>query len=274
MSSFIETLSGEIISTACLSNRAFLYGDGVFTTLRLSHGSAELEQLHWQRLRSDSRKLNINTPPFEYFKFCLHKTLQLWEQQDNEDDGIVRITVFRNGGRGYRNISIENGLIHISIQPLLEASSELKLQLVKTRLSQNELLGGIKHLNRLEQVLAANELRADADEALMLDTSEFVIEGTMSNIFWFADGEYYTPEINLSGVNGLARRKIIEGLQNRNKPLKIGRYPIQSIYAAENIWMCNAVRGIMDVFSIDSQEFLIDPNRTTFLNSIFAENLS
>jgi len=273
MSNLVETLSGESIVNEPLTNRAFLYGDGVFTTLRMSDYQAENVQLHWQRLRSDSRKLKITTPPFEFFKYCLNKTLHIWQDMFDESQAIIRITVFRDGGRGYRNGSKENGLIHISIQTMSEFPTQLKLQLVATRLSQNEQTAGIKHLNRLEQVLAANELDDDVDEALMLDTHEHVIETTMSNILWFQDDCYHTPDLSLSGVNGLALRKIIFGLKNRNKPLKTGVYSVQNIFDADSIWLCNAVRGVMEVTSIDSQEFLLDTDKTQFLKEIISEQL-
>ena len=273
MSNLIETLSGEEIATESLMNRAFLYGDGVFTTLRMSDAKAENDQLHWQRLRSDSRKLNITTPPYEFFKYCLNKTLHSWQDSFAEENAIIRITVFRDGGRGYRNGSNENGLLHISIQSLNTIPENLKMQLVSTRLSQNEITAGIKHLNRLEQVLAANELGDDADEALMLDTSEHVIEGTMYNILWSQEDCYYTPDLSLSGVNGLALRKLVLGLKKRNKPLETGNYSVQKLFDADSIWLCNAVRGVMEVTSMDSQEFLLDTDKTQFLREIFSEKL-
>ncbi len=273
MSNQLETLSGELISTESLSNRAFLYGDGVFTTLRMVNSEAENDQLHWQRLRADSRKLEITTPPYEFYKYCLNKTLHQWQDDFDEDDAIIRITVFRDGGRGYANGSKENGLVHISIQSLSDFPQQLSLKVVNTRLSQNELTAGIKHLNRLEQVLAANELGEEDDEALMLDTQEHVIEATMFNIFWFQDECYFTPNLNLSGVNGLARRKLIQGLQIRNKPLKIENYSVQTVLEAKHIWVCNAVRGVLEVTSIDSQKFIVDSERTQFLQNIFSEKL-
>ncbi len=263
----VETLNGEAISTGSLTNRAFLYGDGVFTTLKLSHGEPLNIQLHWQRLRSDSRKLKIITPSLEFFNYCLNKTLPLWTKHD----GIIRITVLRDGGRGYRGLSNQDGLVHIAIQELKPFPTILRLHLVNYRLSRNEITAGIKHLNRLEQVLAASELNDEFDEAVVLDTKDNVIEGIMSNIFWFKDDTFYTPEVSFAGVNGLTRRSLIQGLQNNNKRLTIDSFVVNDLLKADTIWMCNAVRGILQVSSIDSDKFQLDIKTTNFLESLIRE---
>ena len=121
------------------------------------------------------------------------------------------------------------------------------LHLCETRLARQPLLAGIKHLNRLEQVLAAAELPVGYPEGLMRDTQGHMIEGIRSNLFIIVAGELITPDLSHSGVSGVMRELICQLQRVRIKELDLS-----AVLAAEEVFVCNSVFGIYPVTRIDA----------------------
>ena len=267
MSNFVETLNGKAVHQDLVANRAFLYGDGLFTTIKLEQGKPRDLLLHWHRLQSDCKRLKIRPPECSRLNKYLDNTLRQWQPKT----GIVRVTLYRTGGRGYKADNNAAAEIHISIQPFTKLASTVKLQSVTTALSRSKAIAGIKHLNRLEQVLIATELTVGFQEAVVLDTEGFVVEGMMSNIFFLKEEVFYTPDLSFAGVDGIARRKLIQGLQKQRRQLKIAFFGLDALLQAENVWICNAVQGVLAVSSIDQQSICINSNNSQLLEEIFRE---
>ena len=116
------------------------------------------------------------------------------------------------------------------------------------RYAHNSVLAGIKHLNRLEQVLARSEWTdSSIAEGVVLDHEENVIEGTMSNVFYIKGKTLYTPELSACGVDGIIRRKVITLATELHLEICINKISLKSLMDADEIFMCNSVIGVWPI---------------------------
>jgi len=124
------------------------------------------------------------------------------------------------------------------------------------RYGRNPALAGIKHLNRLEQILARSEWTDNTiSEGIVMDTENFVIEGTMSNIFCIVDRTLYTPDLSLCGIEGIIREKIIDIVDKFKFTVEIINVPLEFLLDADEVFLCNSLIGIWPVNSIDKKQF-------------------
>jgi 4-amino-4-deoxychorismate lyase len=129
----------------------------------------------------------------------------------------------------------------------------LTVRVCETRLGRNPRLAGMKHLNRLEQVLAGAELRhPQVDEGLMLSTDDRLISGTAANVFLVRGGVLITPRITDCGVSGVMRQVVLHTAERIGLPVDVRDVPFEEILQAEEIFLTNAVRGIRPVRTIES----------------------
>ena len=211
---------GNMIS---IRDRGLLYGDGVFRTIRATLGRAHLGPLHYQKLQHDCVSLGI---------VCPDATLLSAELKDllaQRPNCVVKLIVTRwEGARGYTPTSFAKQTHLWDIAPLPEyptdwAINRIKKRLCQMRLSQQPRLADIKHLNRLENVLAeAGSDDADIAEGVLPDTSGNVIEGTRCNLFMARDGTLLKPDLSWCGV---ARRvqlaRVMEWAATYNVPCRV-----------------------------------------------------
>ncbi|HET6655248.1 MAG TPA: aminodeoxychorismate lyase, partial [Gammaproteobacteria bacterium] len=174
-------------------------------------------------------------------------------------NGLIKLIVTRgSGGRGYRPQVGMNATRILMTYPLptepdiLTRAGGIRVGTAATRLARQPWLAGLKHLNRLEQVLAAGE-PGEFEERVMLDTEGNVIDGTMMNLFLIERGVLITPDLSMAGVAGIMRRRIIElaatvGIQCEERDVQ----PAE-LERADEVFMCNAVRGIRSVIRIDNR---------------------
>lgn len=174
-----------------------------------------------------------------------------------DEKGVIKLIVTRGvGGRGYRPQEIVESQRIISFHPRPEISSSwymkgIRLRVCDTRLGRNSLLAGIKHLNRLEQVLARMEWDdAEIAEGLMLDELDCVIEGTQSNLFFLKAGQLITPDLTHCGVAGVMRKLVLELAADLGIPCKVARVRLEDLASADAIFITNSLLGICPVFAI------------------------
>jgi 4-amino-4-deoxychorismate lyase len=242
---------GNLIS---IRDRGLLYGDGVFRTLRASNGHALNWPLHYKKLQHDCTALGIACPDIELLSAELNDLLV------QHPDGVVKLIVTRGEGtRGYPPsiLSKPARIWDVSAMPDYPADWAIygiKARLCQLRLSQQPRLAGIKHLNRLENVLAAAEWDdADIAEGVLLDAPGNVIEGTRSNLFLVRGGALLTPDLSRCGVAGVQRERVMEWAAAHNVPCRAEQFGLAELLAADEIFLVNSIIGLWPVRELQNR---------------------
>jgi 4-amino-4-deoxychorismate lyase len=172
----------------------------------------------------------------------------------------VKLIVTRGpGARGYAPpaAAAPTRILSIGAWPNYPSShyaNGIRVRVCRLRLAANPSLAGMKHLNRLEHVLAHLELRdTDADQGLLLDTSEHVVGGTSSNVFAVHQGQLLTPTIERAGIKGVMRRVVLAAAAGLGVPAAERDLTLAEIANADELFMTNALFGIWPVASFDGR---------------------
>ncbi|PUA26485.1 MAG: aminodeoxychorismate lyase [Cellvibrio sp. 79] len=257
MSALLPLISINGIPDAMISSldRGFTYGDGVFETCRCTSGRIPLWDFHRERLINSARRLQIplDEPRLQEYLDKLLLNLQFNQYPDT----VIKIQITRGvGGRGYRLPDQVNPTYCIGIFAGNHLQSPLFLngvdiRVCDLRLGKNPALAGIKHLNRLEHILARAEWHDEFAEGLLLDGDNNLIEATVSNVFIVKNKQLYTPDLSSSGVAGVMRRTLIEKLAPAiNVLVNIESMPYESLLDADEILLTNSVFGIWPVKNV------------------------
>ncbi|TPW18260.1 MAG: 4-amino-4-deoxychorismate lyase, partial [Halothiobacillaceae bacterium] len=235
-------------------DRGLLYGDGLFETLRIINGQPIAWERHLTRLYGGCERLLIAPPdPPQLAEWARALCMGVGA-------GVLKIIVTRGvGGRGYRPPppSATTPTVILQRHPMPEYPPHfweegIGLRLCQTRLGQNSALAGLKHLNRLEQVLARAEWDDVAfPEGLMLDYAGNVIEGTMTNLFMVKGDILYTPKLDECGVAGIMRLRILEQAHAWSIPLYEDRLTLEQLAQADELFVTNSLVGIWPVNTFD-----------------------
>lgn len=233
-------------------DRGLQYGDGVFETALLTGGRIRYLEDHLLRLERGCERLGIDCPD----RAALLKDMGALVAGRGE--GILKIIVTRGGGgRGYRppDKSLPTRILALypPVDMSLPAGSGIAVRWCETRLGRNPGLAGIKHLNRLEQVLAQGEWRDPAiAEGLMLDMEGEVVAVTAGNLFVVRDGILCTPDLRYCGIRGVMRGRVLDAA--RSIGLAIEEVPLwrSDVEGASEIFVTNAIRGIRPVVALES----------------------
>jgi 4-amino-4-deoxychorismate lyase len=195
----IIAINGQIGASISPLDRGFSYGDGVYETCRVAQGRVPLWPLHRERLLASCQQLRIDCDPGQ-LDIYYQQLLNLPDIKQMPDL-VLKVMITRGiAGRGYRIPEVSTPtycLMLFSGSPLLSANyvQGIRLRICDYRVSTNARLAGLKHMNRLEQILARSEWKDEYDEGLVLDQSGHVIEATSSNLFVIVDGELFTPDL-------------------------------------------------------------------------------
>jgi 4-amino-4-deoxychorismate lyase len=244
-------VNGYRAESLSVLDRGLAYGDGVFRTLRTQAGVPLWWRDHVGKLASDCAALGLGCPDESRLRAEVAQVAQPGE-------GVVKIILTRGAGtRGYAPPPGQAGTRIVTASPLPphaqpDAPIDLRARWCTLRLSRQPRLAGIKHLNRLENVLARAEWDDPAIfEGLLCDDGGAVISGVMSNVFWVRDGELFTPDLSQCGVAGVARARLLRAAARRGISTHIGREPPAAILAADEVMICNSVIGVRRVASLD-----------------------
>lgn len=255
-------VNGESKEHIDISDRGFQYGDGLFETIKVRDGVAVFLKRHLERLNSGCERLHIPYPgadslALEASNLCRRST---------SNRAVLKIIVTRgSGGRGYRQPDVIQPTRVLSLHPYPDYPESYREQGIvarfcNTRLGLNPALAGIKHLNRLEQVMARAEWNdTSIQEGLMLDVNDRVIEGTMTNLFYIKNNCLYTAALTHSGVAGIMRRIIMDISTEHDLAVIEHEFSIDELLSAEEIFVCNSVIGIWPIRQIETAHFAVGP---------------
>lgn len=261
-------INGTPEASLSATDRGLAFGDGVFRTLRMEAGRPIWWADHLAKLGQDCRSLGLSAP-----------TRSAWEQDlawlgVRMPDAVVKLTVTRGAGpRGYRlpdypiqtRIAMATSLPDFP-DPVAEAGALVRV--CELRLSHQPRLAGIKHLNRLENVMARMEWDdPDIDEGLMLDAEGFVISGVMSNLFVRHVGRWRTPMLDRCGVAGVTRGRLLERLDAQE-----ARLILADILAAESVLLCNSLFRLRWVSSLGDRRWTRPIDFDDILEHLCSEN--
>lgn len=235
-------------------DRGLAYGDGVFETLLVIEGVAPFWQQHVERLGRGCHKLRLPMPDWTVIEQEMRTLCSAMSR------AIVRITLTRGvAERGYAPPAVALPTRIVAAFPAPDPPVDwyeqgVRVRWCETRLGLNPVLAGIKHLNRLEQVLARAEWDdPDISEGLMCDSRGLVISATAANVFCVSKGQVFTPELNVCGVAGIARAIVLE-ITNNCKQCGISP---EFLMQADEVFLTSSVRGILPVTQIMAHRFAI-----------------
>lgn len=241
-----------------VSDRGLQYGDGVWETIVIKDGIPQFWHEHLQRLQTGLDVLSIDFN-VEYLDQDLSLVSNAYEPHQSH---VLKIIVTRgSGGRGYAPPKQVTPNRMISLHPLPNYPEHfyqdgVDVMLCKTRLGHNPQLAGFKHLNRLEQVLARQELDTDHFEGLVRDYSDSIIEGTMSNVFIVKRGNILTPDLSQCGIKGVMRNAVIKALQaQQSKVEERTMLSVEQVEQADAVFLTNSVIGILPVRSFNGKQY-------------------
>jgi len=232
-----------------VADRGLQYGDGIFETIAYKNGQLQLWAEHMQRMQNSAERLSIALTDESYWLDDIKK-LKL------SDNAVIKLILTRGvSGRGYAygsNDTTSRITAVYNWPDYAENNTQgITACLCETPVSVNSALAGIKHLNRLDNVLARNEWNdAHIAEGFMLDHNQHVIEGTMSNVFCVLDDELYTPSLQSSGVAGVMRQHVIKLAEKINMPVNVLDISEQNFLHMDSVFITNSLIGIWPVTKI------------------------
>jgi len=266
----IILINGKRSGMVSVNDRGFMYGDGVFDTLRFTQHGPLLWERHMARLREGLQRLGLPEIDEEILAHEAHTVIQ----ESCKEEGVLRIVLTSGEGeRGYARPEKMTATRVVSVHPLNRWPGTIYNQGVhlifcRMRLSCNPGLAGIKHLNRLEQVMARREIiNGDVKEGIMLDDKENIISGTMSNIFIIRDKELLTPDLSESGVKGIVRGLLLDRAGEMGFSAAVGEISPEDLEDADECIITNSLIGVCPVKKINQYSFRVGPHGTFLMNS-------
>lgn len=251
------------------TDRGLAYGDGVFETMRVDGGQVLRLSLHLERLRLGCARLALPVPD------AGELAGRIASASEGIDRGILKLIVTRGvGARGYAPPSAPEPTLILLPEPERPLPSPaISVATLQQTVGENEKLAGIKHLNRLEQVLGRLELTGlEADEGLMLSTRGVVVGGTSRNVFAVYGNAVRTPAVTRAGVAGVMRRAVLALCAAENIPATEEDLLPTDLLRADEIFMTNALVGIQSVIRLDATDFPSDDMASRLRAAVDAGN--
>jgi 4-amino-4-deoxychorismate lyase len=251
-------INGKSSTSITAFDRGLHYGDGLFETIAVVDGRPCLWQRHMQRLADGCDRLGIPFPGNDL----------LLEEASREvvecERGVLKIIITRGqGGRGYQPPAEPHPSRIIHCAPWPDYPKEAREQgitarICSTRLDHRPEIAGIKHLNRLQQVMASREWDdPDIAEGLMLDNQDNLIEGTKSNLFLIKGGVLLTSGLQHCGVAGVMRGLVLDIAAEMGKEVKMTDFGLADLWDSEGLFLTNSLIGIWPVREIDGRGFSV-----------------
>jgi 4-amino-4-deoxychorismate lyase len=244
-------------------DRGLHFGDGLFETIACRHGRARFLSLHLERLASGCERLKIPLGDVD----ALRREIQ--GVASGADAALIKLIITRGEavarGYGWSGSEVATRIVLRYASPPEDGAAHrdgVRVQTASIRLGENTALAGLKHLNRLEQVLARSAVPAeDAAELLMFSSSGRLVSGTMSNVFIVQEGRLATPRIDMCGVAGVMRRVVLREAAKAGVVAQECALSADDLNDATEVFLTNARIGIWPVRVLDGR--MLGPGSTT-----------
>ena len=248
-------VNGQQAEHISIRDRGFQYGDGCFETVRILFKKPILWSEHLKRLKYACKTLQLSVN-FDLLKSEVAQLIRV----NKATNVILKIIITRGeGGRGYAPAvqSDCTRILQLIDYVAPSTSSGARVVVCRHRLSSNSFLGGIKHLNRLDQVLASAQIPADCDEGLCMDEAGYVIEGCRSNLLFAIDNKLVSPDLSKSGVEGVMLDHLIDEFGVKGIAVIRRTISMSELKKADEILLCNSVFGVWPIAEILNEDWRI-----------------
>ncbi len=268
---FMINYNGEIQSsdtTLSNANRGFLYGDGVFETLKIVNNKILFFEDHYFRLMASMRIVRMQIPNNFTLEYLEEQVLNLAKANNCENSARVRLTVFRNDGGFYlpqtRTVSF---LIQVS--PLNEthysfSDAIYEVDLYKDFYITKQLLSTIKTTNKMINItgsIFADE--NDLQNCLLLNNEKNVVEALNGNLFMLIGNQLITPSIEDGCLNGIMRKQVLQ-IAKKIEDIEVLEQPISpfDLQKADELFITNVITGIQPITKYRKKEYKSDLSKT------------
>jgi 4-amino-4-deoxychorismate lyase len=250
-------VNGEAAGRLSVTDRGLLFGDGVFETLAVRNARPYFWARHMARLQAGCHRLGI-APVDE--ALLRTEADELLQAAPASVQYVLKLIVTRGTGkRGYQPDpgAVPTRIVQLHDWPdMASGAAGIRATLCSLRLGNNPQLAGIKHLNRLEQVMARSEWDDPGiREGLLLDQAGRVIEGTMSNLFLVKAGVLSTPDLARCGVAGIMRDVVLELAGREGIATRVCDTGLDALFQADELFVCNSLIGIWPVVALNSNRY-------------------
>lgn len=245
--------NGSFAASVGVGNRGLHYGDGVFRTVLLHGGVVAAAEAQLERLAADAAVLGLDSPSRAFLLAELAAVADL-------DEASIKLMLIRvDSGRGYRPQTHRADLLLLAYPPpqwpVACAVDGIIAMRSPVTMAPQPLLAGIKHLNRLEQVLASRDWPLGVDEAILAGDRGEPVCGTRSNLFWVRDGRLHTPALDRCGVAGVTRGRLLGLAAELGIDCQVGGHSWASLLAADEAFVCNSLNGIWPLRRLEQRDY-------------------
>lgn len=244
-----------------VSNRSFLYGDGVFETLKVLNDHILFFEDHYFRLLASMRIIRMQIPMSFTLEYLEEQILALVNKQNIQDSARVRLTVFRNDGGYYtptnNKVSFVIQASALSAKPYTAGETPFEVDLYKDFIVPKQLLSTLKTNNKLIQITASIFAQENGlDTCLLINDDKNVIEAAYGNLFMLLNGQLITPPISEGCLNGIMRKQILK-LAKELDGIEVLEQPISpfDLQKADELFITNVIVGIQSITKYRKKEF-------------------
>ncbi|MCG6871101.1 MAG: aminodeoxychorismate lyase [Gammaproteobacteria bacterium] len=251
-------VDGEAADTVPLGDRGLHFGDGLFESIRVERGQALLWHLHAARLARGCEVLGMEFPADRLLERELAEVCQ-----GAPEVAMVKLLLTRGDGRGYA-VPAGGRVRRIWLLYPLRDDPEARAEGVavrecRLRLSLQPRLAGIKHLNRIEQILARGEVEPPFREGLCFDQRERLVEATSANVFLVRDEMLVTPRLDACGIAGVMRARVMNVARELGMPVSETEVDHAALASADELLLTNSLIGIWPVRQLGTQARVVGP---------------
>lgn len=258
MSAAVDTwLDGQPLAECWAQDRGLHYGDGLFETMICRGTGIRFKALHAARLAEGCRRLDINVDA--------EAALDAAERTVGTGPSLLKLIVTRGvaTARGYAPAGDEQPrqlLLRYPLPPTEPEGASTPVMHLAAQLGENPLLAGLKHLNRLELVLARAQMKGStALEGLLRSSSGLLACGTMTNVFIVQAGVLRTPRVDRCGIAGVMRAVVLREARALGVPVEEVDLDPACVATADEAFLTNVRYGVRAITAIDDQPLAAGP---------------